>query len=138
MNNQLAQKAQYYLNESYRLSEELKLEREYRELLENILIGSLTEEQVCQIKEGLMKTLGAVALAGSCLLGTACGQAPQAKAHSGAGVEGEKLPGITHVEKGGQNAPKAAPKAAQKAAQKAAPKAAPKVNTTGAGVEGEL
>jgi len=124
MNNPLAQKAQYYLNESYRLSEELKLEREYRELLENILIGSLTEEQVCQIKESLRKTLGAVALAGSCLLGTACGKvAPQA--HSGAGVEGE-LPGITHVEKGGQKATKAAPKA----------KASAKI--PGAGVEGEL
>ena len=60
MNNFLAQKAQYYLNESEKLSEELKLEREYRELLENILIGALTEEQVCQIKEGLMKKLGAV------------------------------------------------------------------------------
>jgi hypothetical protein len=124
MNNPLAQKAQYYLNESNRLSEELKLEREYRELLENILIGSLTEEQVCQIKEGLMKKLGAAALAGSCLLGTACGKvAPQA--HSGAGVEG-KLPGITHVEKGGQKSTKAAPKA----------KASAKI--PGAGVEGEL
>ena len=89
MNNFLAQKAQYYLNESEKLSEELKLEREYRELLENILIGALTEEQICEIRQGLMKRLGAAALAGSCLLGTACGKAPKPTPVY-AGVEGQK------------------------------------------------
>jgi ribulose bisphosphate carboxylase small subunit len=51
MNNPLAQKAQYYLNESHRLSEELKNETQYSELLENILVGFvergiLSEEQL--------------------------------------------------------------------------------------------
>lgn len=51
MNNQLAQKTQYYLNESNRLNEELKLEQDYTELLENILLelvenNTLTEEQL--------------------------------------------------------------------------------------------
>ena len=127
MNNFLAQKAQYYLNESEKLSEELKLEREYRELLENILIGALTEEQVCQIKEGLMKKLGAAALAGSCLLGTACGKAPEAPkptpVHAGVQGQDDLL----------QQKPKAAPKAAQKAAQKTPSKKIP-----GAGAEGEI
>lgn len=44
MNNPLAQKAQYYLNESHRLSEELKNETEYSELLENILVELIGEE----------------------------------------------------------------------------------------------
>ena len=44
MNNPLAQKYNYYLNESNRLSEELQNETEYSELLENILIELIGEE----------------------------------------------------------------------------------------------
>lgn len=44
MNNPLAQKYNYYLNESHRLSEELQNETEYSELLENILVELIGEE----------------------------------------------------------------------------------------------
>ena len=44
MNNPLAQKYNYYLNESHRLNEELKNETEYSELLENILVELIGEE----------------------------------------------------------------------------------------------
>jgi len=37
MNNPLVQKAQYYLNESNRLAEELQAEQEYTELLEELI-----------------------------------------------------------------------------------------------------
>lgn len=49
MNNPLAQKYNYYLNESYRLSEELKNEVEYSELLENILLQILSEEELTEL-----------------------------------------------------------------------------------------
>lgn len=60
MNNPLAQKYNYYLNESYRLSEELKSEQEYSELLESILVDLLNNEQ---LDEGIKKKLGAALLA---------------------------------------------------------------------------
>jgi hypothetical protein len=44
MNNPLAQKYNYYLNESHRLSEELQNETDYSELLENILVELIGEE----------------------------------------------------------------------------------------------
>jgi hypothetical protein len=55
MNNPLAQKAQYYLNESHRLSEELKNEETYSELLENVLFELLGEEQFAQLIEYVMQ-----------------------------------------------------------------------------------
>jgi hypothetical protein len=51
MNNPLAQKAQYYLNESHRLNEEVKQEQEYSELLENILLELLSEEELHTLLE---------------------------------------------------------------------------------------
>ena len=51
MNNPLAQKAQYYLNESNRLNEELKTEQEYSELLENILVELIGEEAFYELFE---------------------------------------------------------------------------------------
>jgi hypothetical protein len=53
MNNLLAQKAQYYLNESHRLSEELQNETEYSELLENILVELIGEEAFYGLFEDL-------------------------------------------------------------------------------------
>jgi hypothetical protein len=63
MNNPLAQKYNYYLNESHRLSEELKNEQEYSELLENILLELLSEEQLNELfrKEGPVKNPAQVA-----------------------------------------------------------------------------
>jgi hypothetical protein len=46
MNNPLAQKYNYYLNESYRLSEELKSEKEYIEFLENFISQTTSLEQL--------------------------------------------------------------------------------------------
>jgi len=51
MNNPLAQKYNYYLNESYRLSEELKSEEAYSELLENILFELLGPEHFTKLFE---------------------------------------------------------------------------------------
>jgi len=51
MNNPLAQKAQYYLNESHRLNEELKTEQEYSDLLENVLFELLGEEDFTKLFE---------------------------------------------------------------------------------------
>ena len=53
MNNPLAQKYNYYLNESNRLSEELQNETEYSELLENILIELIGEEAFYGLFEDL-------------------------------------------------------------------------------------
>ena len=53
-NNPLVQKAQYYLNESHRLSEELKSEEAYSELLENILFELLGEEDFTKLFEDLV------------------------------------------------------------------------------------
>ena len=55
MNNPLAQKAQYYLNESHRLSEELQAEEAYSELLENVLFKLLGEEDFTKLFEYVMK-----------------------------------------------------------------------------------
>ena len=53
MNNPLVQKAQYYLNETHRLNEELKNETEYSELLENILVELIGEEAFYGLFEDL-------------------------------------------------------------------------------------
>ena len=55
MNNPLAQKYQYYINESNRLSEELQNEVEYSELLENVLFELLGEEDFTKLFEYVMK-----------------------------------------------------------------------------------
>lgn len=55
MNNPLAQKYNYYLNESHRLNEELKSEEEYSELLENVLFDILGEEDFTKLFEYVMK-----------------------------------------------------------------------------------
>jgi len=55
MNNPLVQKYNYYLNESYRLSEELKTEESYSELLENVLFELLGEEDFTKLFEYVMK-----------------------------------------------------------------------------------
>ena len=55
MNNPLAQKYNYYLNESNRLNEELKSEEEYSELLENVLFELLDEEDFTKLFEYIMK-----------------------------------------------------------------------------------
>jgi hypothetical protein len=55
MNNPLAQKAQYYLNESNRLNEELQAEEAYSELLENVLFELLGEEDFTKLFEYVMK-----------------------------------------------------------------------------------
>lgn len=63
MNNQLAQKYQYYLNESNRLSEELKSEQEYSELLENILVNLLNSEQLDEnLKKNLLASLAGLGM----------------------------------------------------------------------------
>lgn len=54
MNNPLAQKYNYYLNESHRLNEELKSEEEYSELLENVLFDILGEEDFTKLFEYVM------------------------------------------------------------------------------------
>ena len=51
MNNPLAQKYNYYLNESHRLNEELKSEEAYSELLENVLFELLGEEDFTRLFE---------------------------------------------------------------------------------------
>lgn len=55
MNNPLAQKYNYYLNESHRLNEELKSEEAYSELLENVLFELLGEEDFTKLFEYVMK-----------------------------------------------------------------------------------
>jgi hypothetical protein len=54
MNNPLAQKYNYYLNESHRLNEELKSEEAYSELLENVLFELLGEEDFTKLFEYVM------------------------------------------------------------------------------------
>jgi len=56
MNNPLAQKYNYYLNESHRLSEELQNETEYSELLENILVELIGEEAFYGLFEDMAQT----------------------------------------------------------------------------------
>ena len=81
MNNPLAQKAQYYLNESHRLSEELKAQQEYSELLESILTDLLNDEQ---LDESIKKKLGAALLAAGvgAGLGAAAGGAAGSAEHA--------------------------------------------------------
>jgi hypothetical protein len=55
MNNPLAQKYNYYLNESNRLNEELKTEEAYSELLENVLFELLGEEEFYELFEEIKK-----------------------------------------------------------------------------------
>jgi len=55
MNNPLAQKYNYYLNESHRLNEELKTEESYSELLENVLFELLGEEDFTKLFEYVMQ-----------------------------------------------------------------------------------
>ena len=55
MNNPLAQKYNYYLNESHRLNEELKTEESYSELLENVLFELLGEEDFTNLFEVVMQ-----------------------------------------------------------------------------------
>jgi len=55
MNNPLAQKYNYYLNESHRLNEELKTEESYSELLENVLFELLGEEDFTELFEYVMQ-----------------------------------------------------------------------------------
>ena len=55
MNNPLAQKYNYYLNESHRLNEELKTEESYSELLENVLFELLGEEDFTKLFEYVMR-----------------------------------------------------------------------------------
>ena len=55
MNNPLAQKYNYYLNESHRLNEELKSEEAYSELLENVLFELLGEEDFTKLFEYVMR-----------------------------------------------------------------------------------
>jgi hypothetical protein len=55
MNNPLAQKYNYYLNESNRLNEELKTEESYSELLENVLFDILGEEDFTKLFEYVMR-----------------------------------------------------------------------------------
>ena len=55
MNNPLAQKYNYYLNESHRLNEELKTEEAYSELLENVLFELLGEEDFTKLFEYVMQ-----------------------------------------------------------------------------------
>ena len=56
MNNPLAQKYNYYLNESHRLSEELQNETDYSELLENILVELIGEEAFYGLFEDMAQT----------------------------------------------------------------------------------
>lgn len=49
MDNHFNQKYQYYLNESHRLYEELKNEKEYSKILENLLANFMTEEELSEI-----------------------------------------------------------------------------------------
>ena len=59
MNNPLAQRAQYYLNESDRLSEELNSEVEYSAVLEEVLEELVGTENFLKIMEFYMPKLGA-------------------------------------------------------------------------------
>jgi hypothetical protein len=97
MNIPLAQKAQYYLNESNRLTEELAAHQEYSRLLEAVLEELLTEEQILQLREGIMSKIGkglaGLAVAGACTLGSGCGSKPvepqKTSQVMGAGAEGQ-------------------------------------------------
>ena len=72
MNNQLAQKYQYYLNECFDLNEKLLFEKKYTNLLENI-INILTEEEITSLDaldEGWLKDRLMHLLRGGLLTGT--------------------------------------------------------------------
>lgn len=75
MNNPLAQKYQYYLNESHRLNEELKSEQEYSEILESLLADLLINEQIDESwKKNLLASLAGLGMGFSG--GAAVGSAP--------------------------------------------------------------
>jgi hypothetical protein len=80
MNNQLTQKYHYYLNESNRLSEELKLQKEYTEVLQNVLIElfeleQLDESLVSSAKNKLKGVLAAMGIGIPSLIGGTVGAA---------------------------------------------------------------
>jgi hypothetical protein len=85
MNNPLTQKYQYYLNESHRLSEELKSEQEYSEFLENILLDLLNNEQ---LDESVLKNIKNKLLPAAAAMGIGIG--------GGAGI-GAVTPEITAI-----------------------------------------
>ena len=99
MNNPLVQRAQYYLNESNRLTEELGTQIEYSRLLEAVLEEILTEEQILQLREKILgnlvkaagRGLAGLALTTACTLGSGCGSKPveQQRTSQGAGAEGQ-------------------------------------------------
>jgi len=99
MNNPLVQRAQYYLNESNRLTEELGTQIEYSRLLEAVLEEILTEEQIMQLREKILgnlvkaagRGLAGLALTTACTLGSGCGSKPvePQKTSQGAGAEGQ-------------------------------------------------
>jgi len=101
MNNPLVQRAQYYLNESNRLTEELNTQIEYSRLLEAVLEEILTEEEILELREGIMSKIGkglktaaaAAAIAGACTLGSGCGSKP---------VEPQKTSQVVHAGAEGQ------------------------------------
>jgi hypothetical protein len=124
----LAKKYNYYLNESNRLNEELNTEIQYRQFLENVIVETLNEEQICELRD-LLKKAGAAVVAGSCLLGAGgCGkhEAPKpAPVH--AGVEGQ----LDLIQKPGAKQKQEAKPGAKQGAK-------PTTRIPGAGVEGEL
>ena len=95
MNNPLVQRAQYYLNESDRLTEELNTQIEYSRLLEAVLEEILTEEEILEVRKGILSKIGkglaGLAVAGACTLGSGCGSKPveQQRTSQGAGAEGQ-------------------------------------------------
>jgi len=96
MNNPLVQRAQYYLNESNRLTEELGTQIEYSRLLEAVLEEILTEEEILELREGILKKIGKglknaatmATIAGACTLGSGCGSKP---------VEPQKTSQVVHA-----------------------------------------
>lgn len=50
MNNQLSQKTQYYLNKTYKLTEQLTNEKNYITFLENIIINTLSTKDLYEYK----------------------------------------------------------------------------------------
>ena len=100
MNNPLVQRAQYYLNESNRLTEELGTQIEYSRLLEAVLEEILTEEEILEVRKGILSRIGKTVknaatmatMMGACTLGSGCGSKPvepQKTSVVHAGAEGE-------------------------------------------------
>ena len=76
MNNPLVQRAQYYLNESDRLNEQLKAQHEYSRLLEAVLEEILTEEEILEVRKGILSKIGTGLVTGACMLGSGCDSKP--------------------------------------------------------------